>query len=252
MSLLDKQHYFSNSLSKNKIKFICKTHGSIEGYINPIDQSGVCEQCIDEQNKSERIKNHDSRIEHLMKISSIPARYQQHPFLTNQNEKKQHARKTAINWTSSMKRDKWSHLFIHGPTGTGKTLLSCRAAMHIIQQSALYVKYATSVGICDDVKLSYSDQRINNPINCYINDVDLLIIDEIDTLLTSEHDKVVIHKIIRGRYEQMKPIITVSNNAGHKLVDVIGQRVYSALQENVTTIFADWEDYRIQHDSVVK
>ena len=223
--------------------FNCEKHGEVNGYVNPTTKLPICALCIDEQNNNEMLNSQKSRIDHLLNVSSIPKRYKETQFEILDKKERIIAKKIAINYANTLYLNNWSHLEICGSTGTGKTLLACRLAIMLINKG-VYVKYTTSANICAEVKANYKEEARHDTISHIIKGIDLLILDEIDTLLNSEHDRGIIHSIIRGRYEQMKPIITISNSDANKLASIIGERAYSALQENNTLLEMEWEDFR--------
>ena len=226
-----------------RLEFDCETHGSILGYKNALNGDGVCPLCIDKQNEEGRIKQENERAEHRLNASGIPKRYIDTKF-DRQSEDQKNAVKCAWIWVNEARKCVWSHMHINGRTGVGKTLLACKAAIHLIQHG-WHVKYTTSSNICDDVKSSYKKEYPDDVIHKLINQYDLLVLDELDTIINTDHDRSLIHKIIRGRYEQMMPMITISNNSTSTL-KTIGERAVSALSENQTIVEITSEDQRVK------
>jgi len=230
--------------------FVCESHGDIIGYVNPKTKLPVCAMCIDDQNNAEMLKNAQNRIDHLLNVSSIPRRYKQTQFEVDSRNERRIAKKIALDFANCLDLNDWSHLEISGGTGTGKTLLACRLAIMLINKG-VYVKYTTSASICAEVKANYKEDARHDIVSHMIKGVDLLILDEVDTLLSSDHDRGIIHSIIRGRYEQMKPMVTISNADPDKLAEIVGERAYSALQENSVLLEMNWEDFRKINKSAV-
>jgi DNA replication protein DnaC len=221
----------------------CPTHGSIQGFINPMDNSFVCPLCIDDKQKEERLQNAINIFEARIKNSSIPKRYLMTRFDTFGDEARRVCVKEVKKWGDSLKKEHWANLMIQGGIGAGKTLISCRLS-YMMMQIGWSVKYISSYNLCDDIKATYGKQDVDNILYNMIHKFDLIVLDEIDTILSSDHDKSIIHKIIRGRYDNMLPMVTISNNKDNKIVDKIGDRAFSALAENQTILDMPFKDFR--------
>lgn len=226
-----------------KIEFDCELHGFVSGYKNALTLEPVCSHCIDDTLRKERLNQFEELLEHRLKISSIPKRYMNTAFERKTQHQKDFVKQARL-WSSKLKKEQWSSLHLTGPVGVGKTLLACRIAINIIQ-NGWNVKYISSTQACDEVKSSYKKEFEDDVLYRLINNYDLLVLDEIDTVINSDHDKALIHKLIRGRYEQMKPIVTISNNKIDALKEKLGDRAVSALYENITIIEMYGNDYRL-------
>ena len=79
----------------------------------------------------------------------------------------------------------------------------------------------------------------------YINDFDLLILDEADMLVRSENDLGLMFSVINGRYNNLKPLVVVTNQPlGKELGKLIGVRSMDRIVENSTQVICDWESHR--------
>lgn len=98
-------------------------------------------------------------------------------------------------------------LYIHGSTGTGKSLIAKRVIAIVINKG--YSAYITSVNkLMKDIKNDLSENRNDTLYRCL--NVDLLVIDDIGTEKSRDFDKETIYNIIDGRVSDNKPIIFTS------------------------------------------
>jgi len=204
-----------------KAEIICTMHGRGMGFYS--NKAGmVCSQCIEEKIKATPVFDRKS---HLIKISKIPIRYHK-PLIENKITTQLNA------YINDFQKNNWKHLFLTGPTGTGKTHAACWFGLQLVEQN-ISVYFGRASVILDNIKQAYSTNE--NYFYQLTNEFDVLILDDVD-LLQTDHDKNKMSDLIRTRYEQLKPIVTTTNMSLPELSKVLGARTGSVLSENLEAI----------------
>jgi DNA replication protein DnaC len=135
-----------------------------------------------------------------------------------------------------------------GNPGTGKTHLASAIAMQVME-SGRAVHFTTVGRLLRHVKSTYSrgaDQTEEQVLQSYL-EPDLLVLDEVGVQRGTEAEKFILTEAVGLRYEHMKPMLVMGNCTEVELVDHLGDRLVSRLQEGGGPfIVFDWEDYRPQ------
>lgn len=137
-------------------------------------------------------------------------------------------------------------LILCGGPGTGKTHLGCGVANELLKQgfSALYT---TATGLVRDIRATWakdSERTESDVIKAFIAP-DLLIIDEIGVQVGSADEKIRLFDVINARYEQVKPMLIISNLDVKGVVEYLGERAADRLRENGGQALAfTWGSYR--------
>ncbi len=132
-------------------------------------------------------------------------------------------------------------LWLTGASGTGKTML---AAMIIKECGGCYRKSYQLVNEARRADSYNSSEDKNGMINRYAG-YRLLVIDEVgkDTGRADEEWNI-LWQIINERYENMLPIVIVSNLAKSELAGYFGQHIVDRFVENGKTVEFTGESYR--------
>ena len=128
------------------------------------------------------------------------------------------------------------NIIIIGGVGTGKTHLAY-AIMNSITGRWMHsgneyyqmgpVYYGTAKEMIDNIKCSWNDKSISNmDIYCQIP---VLIIDELGVQYGTDCERTEMYEIFNNRYNDMLPIIALSNNSLPELKKILGQRIYDRL-----------------------
>lgn len=145
-------------------------------------------------------------------------------------------------------RDRGTCLIFCGGVGTGKTHLAVGIVKRVLDQrrKALFTSVIDAVS---SVKATYgrdSDLTEQQAIDKFLIP-DLLVLDEVGAQFGSDSEKLILFRIINGRYESVMPTIIVSNLAKDLLGEFIGERSLDRLRENGGRLVAfDWASHRRQ------
>ena len=183
--------------------------------------------------------------------AAIPSRFAQKTLSSYEPSNPQQARIKAIveAYATNFAQDAGVNgvsLILCGGPGTGKTHLGCGVANELLKQgfSALYT---TAPGLVRDIRATWakdSERTETDVIKAFIAP-DLLIIDEIGVQVGSADEKIRLFDVINARYEQVKPLLIISNLDVKGVVEYLGERAADRLRENGGQALAfTWGSYR--------
>lgn len=240
----------------------CKAHGSFEATITthdfggPIRTSTSCPQCEMEAQSRQKLKESKERqasVDRLRYDSGVPARFSNACFAAYQAPNE--PMKLVLNVLSSFatrwdeQRSTGQSLLLVGGPGTGKTMLSC-SVINSIAEDLVGSEYSTAAELVSNIKSHYGqrggDKSISDDIAWLVR-VPLLVIDELDVGL-SEHDVMLLFRVIDARYAALQPMILISNRNAEQLEQLLGQRIMDRLRECAVTLTFNWRSHRGRHD----
>ena len=158
----------------------------------------------------------------------------------------------AIETITSFGRGEAYGLFIHGPTGAGKTHLACIVLNEIIR---LYRKQVLFAKVHRDV-LSRVKATFNVNSDLYgegrrieeeLAAIPALVIDDLGVKTMTEFESQLIYDIIDSRYDYNRLTIITSNDPIDSFREISQGRVTSRLREMCREIHLDVADHRLRH-----
>lgn len=129
------------------------------------------------------------------------------------------------------------NILIIGSVGTGKThlaysIVNSLAGRWTADNGRQYYRedkviYRPIKSIIDEIKNSWNEKR--SPDLDSLCEVPLLIIDEIGVQYGSDSERTEMYEVFNRRYENMLPIIAISNHDIKSLMRILGQRIFDRL-----------------------
>jgi DNA replication protein DnaC len=238
----------------------CDAHGQSK-VLARVGLGWYCPDCLDQQKRPEfAAAAAKERIDHLIKVADIPARYCGQTFEGGTREQK------AIRAIAAKFRDfilaepRWASLLLAGEVGTGKTLLACELGAALIKKTGRSVRYITARGMISEIQSSYGAEGKSeaSEIDRFAQ-YDLLILDEIDAISGKENAQLLLTEVINRRYSNNRPVIAITNQKleapterradraaerVYVLKDFVGDRVYDRLRENGFPCNFGWASQR--------
>lgn len=208
----------------------CATHPTyLDGLCTPCD-----EQAFHQRQERAEVSDWELRVEHDCD-KRFPPRFRRAVADDLQ----------VLQWVDQMHTDPHEapSLFLLGITGVGKTWQAygaLRAAL--MQPRGLSWKAITSADLVASMR-----PRANVDTEALLEkyrQADVLLVDDLGAMKTSEWVEEVMYRLINGRYENMKPTIFTSNLVPAELKNALGDRVGSRLTEMCTTVVLTGVDRR--------
>ena len=215
-------------LAKHVERRECKLHGNFEATITThlveglsyksFQTTSACPRCTVEAQEMELRKEARERqasIDRIRYDSGVPARFTGCSFADYQasTEPMKLVRDLLCNFATrwdDQSSTGQSLLLVGGP-GTGKTMLSC-SVINTIAEDLVGSEYSTAAELVSKIKSHYGqrggDKGIADDI-AWLKRVPLLVIDELDVGL-SEHDVMLLFRVIDARYAALQPMILIS------------------------------------------
>lgn len=243
------------SLTKSKK---CKRHGEYQAFVlgkNPVtgkDRTTNCPRCVEEYEAKRSAEESGQKallVQENTSRSGIPKRFSMSS-LSNFKAKWDESRKIlgVVRAYSSRLIEcmgQGTSLVLCGNIGTGKTHLACGVANHALSLG-LSVRYTTAYSAVSEVKETYrGNGKTERQVLNEFKKCDLLVLDEVGVQFGSDAEHLILYQIINGRYEDMRPMILVSNLNEKGLADYIGDRCVDRLREGGGAVLPfTWTSYR--------
>lgn len=197
-------------------------------------------------------RNTIDRIEVLQKLSEIPKRYVW-KFISSidySNQSLLFAVDHSVETIANFGREEIQGLYFYGPTGCGKTLLSCAVLNELIRLYQAHVRYAKiSRDILQKLKSTFNPNSelfgAAYKIERQLATVPVLVIDDFGVHRESDFVNAVLYDLIDARYEQNQLTIITSNEPMESWKEIAGGRVYSRLRQMCVEIHIEAPDYRL-------
>ncbi len=237
---------FSSGLKK--VQEICTTHKIAMVQAGPYHK---CPQCalefLDEQKQNAQAEIDRIVREKHFAGAQLPERHAQSGF---KNYNVQHAgHENALNqvvaFAKNMINGDKNNFVMVGPTGTGKTHLSCATARTLLNKGK-YARYITSEDMAQRIMNAWDAPDATEKSVIYdFTQYDLLILDEYG-LHDRDKRRELVHKVLYARYDRMKPTMLISNLTLAELQKDLGDRLWSRFQQGgLTIVECNWADQRV-------
>lgn len=203
-----------------------------------------------------KTRNFDSR-------SEIPARYKTKFFASIQADPDHADLMIAMEQSMEMiahvqSDDSVKGLYLYGPTGCGKTLLSCAILHEILRIYNIPIKYAKiSRDILGKLQASFNPNSEiygeGKKIEEQLATIPALVIDDFGVHRESEWVNQVLYDLIDARYENNLLTVLTSNEPMSSWSEISDGRVLSRLKEMCREIHINMPDYRVNvHNQIQK
>ncbi len=243
----------------------CERHGAYESTGLPVADSvrwSPCPECHAESEAAaqrihrQKLNAHGNqvRLERAMEQACIPKRYQFRTLDTYQAKSEAQAkalnsaRRFADNFDGILEQG--GNLIMAGSPGTGKTHLAIGIAHQIIGNGRTAM-FMTAMNAIRRIRETYrKDDATERKVIQAMAEPDLLILDEVGIQLGTDSERMTLFEIINARYEQMRPMILISNLDIQGIKDFLGERSADRLREGGgRAILFDWQSYRMEAES---
>ena len=144
------------------------------------------------------------------------------------------------------------NILIIGSVGTGKTHLAyaimnaCAGRWKANSGEEYYrgdkVYYTSIKEIIDNIKASWKNGEMSD-MDTYCK-VPLLIIDEIGVQYGTDSERTELYELFNRRYNDMLPIIAISNHDQKALLRILGQRIFDRLTGGASIFELSGKSYR--------
>ncbi|WP_180167846.1 ATP-binding protein [Acinetobacter sp. YH12035] len=175
-----------------------------------------------------------------------------------QHEGHSNALNQVVAFAKNMVSGHKNNLVMVGPTGTGKTHLSCATARTLLNKGK-HARYITSEDLAQKIMDAWDKKIADVTEKSVIHEFtqyDLLILDEYG-LHDRDKRRELVHKVLYARYDRMKPTMLISNMTLHDttdekgnvvkgLISDLGDRLWSRFQQGgLTIVECNWADQRL-------
>lgn len=223
----------------------CDLHGAAEVLVRK-GAAWHCPKCLEAKMAAETdLLWVTARRADLLAAATIPAKFIEQRFIATTDLQRAVRRQAKLFSDFILKNRAWAALILVGQTGTGKTLLACELAQALMHSAARSVRYITAAGMISEIQACYSQEGKSQEgeIQRFVQ-FDVLILDEIDAIRSTENASLLLTEIVNRRYNENKPVIVISNQPFDHLARYVGERVHSRLHENSFSCALNWGDAR--------
>jgi len=246
----------------------CATHGKYRAWRRADHESSSllihdCPQCLAEgiaqQTAARRAQDaqrmRSKKLREIQSVAGIPARFASKSIAdyraTTEGQRLAATicRRYAETWPEQYR--KGGSLVLTGLPGTGKTHLACAIANQIMPEHMATVSFGAVSTIIRSVRSTYGGKGSETQALNQLLQPDLLIMDEIGAEGGSEHDTKLLFEIINKRYENLRPMVVISNLNTDDLQKYLGHRVMDRFKECGIVLAFDWASYRSQQQDLV-
>ncbi|MCO8044961.1 ATP-binding protein [Acinetobacter bohemicus] len=236
------------SFGLKQVHEFCNKHQTAMVQAGPYHK---CPQCavefLDEQKRNAQAEIDRAVREKHFAGAMLPERHAGSGF-KNYDVKhagQQNALNQVVSFAKNMINGHKNNFVMVGPTGTGKTHLSCATARTLLNKGK-YARYITSEDMAQRIMNAWEQPDATEKSVIYdFTQYDLLILDEYG-LHDRDKRRELVHKVLYARYDRMKPTMLISNLTLEELQKDLGDRLWSRFQQgSLTVVECNWIDQRV-------
>ncbi len=210
-----------------------------------------CPQCavefLEEQKRNAQAEIDRTVREKHFAGAMLPERHANSGFKNYivQHAGQQNALNQVVSFAKNMIHGHKNNFVMVGPTGTGKTHLSCATARTLLNKGK-YARYITSEDLAQRIMNAWEQPDATEKSVIYdFSQYDLLILDEYG-LHDRDKRRELIHKVLYARYDAGKPTMLISNMTKDDLATDLGDRLWSRFQhDGLAVVECNWMDRRV-------
>lgn len=238
----------SFSFELKKVQEICNKHQVAMVQAGPYHKCPKCavEFLDEEKQKAQAEVDRMVREKHFAG-AMLPDRHAESGFKNYnvQHAGQQNALRQTVSYSQNILDGNKNNLVMVGPTGTGKTHLSCATAKTLLKKGK-HARYITSEDLAQRIMNAWEQPDATEKSVIYdFTQYDLLILDEYG-LHDRDKRRELVHKVLYARYDRMKPTMLISNLTLEELQKDLGDRLWSRFQQGgLTIVECNWADQRL-------
>jgi DNA replication protein DnaC len=123
-------------------------------------------------------------------------------------------------------------IYLHGNIGAGKTY-AAYAIAKLLYVNKIDVKIRNYIDMLNEIKKSFNTEYSDDVINSLLFENKVLILDDLGSEKLTDWSVEILYRLINRRYENIMPLIIVSNLTLKELSKKYGDRITSRITEMV-------------------
>lgn len=228
----------------------CELHGWQSGWVLG-DRPPFCVSCTEQRLHEQRVKELERlRRPQLLSIARIPNSFALCSFnnFLERSIKHKEIRRAAIEYAQGWekRRQDGGGVLMAGTPGNGKTHLAIAMIRHIIQFHQNYARYSTAQDFIADISSVYGNAQGLTEAAQVASWVrpSLLVLDEIERIQGTRHDRNLIFHLLRERRQRCKPTVVISNLSLEDLEAVLDKATMERIMDGSLVLLMQMESER--------
>lgn len=181
--------------------------------------------------------------------AGIPIRFRSRSFenFEANTSAKRECLDAAVGYVESFleRKQEGATMVLSGMPGTGKSHLATAMCMALIDQG-WSVRYLNALDAIRAIRGTWKRdaEKSEAQIMSELAGVDLLVIDEVGAQYGTEGEQIIMFDIINRRYQDMAPMVLLTNQGKDGFRQYLGDRAFDRLREGGKWLAFDWDSYR--------